>query len=131
LEEVPTPTPTEDQVLIQVYAAGVNFSDILITNGRYNYKPPLPFTPGFEVAGRIVAVGKSVSPWKGKREMILSRCRSIILALLLLYGIHMNQYHCCICEALAFSESRLARTVRHSRMAAGDRFPQDAAQRGD
>jgi len=53
-----------DEVLIRVIAAGVNFPDGLIVQGKYQTKPPLPFTPGSEVAGRIEAVGAEVSAFQ-------------------------------------------------------------------
>jgi NADPH:quinone reductase len=52
----PAPEPG-DGVLIQVRAAGVCFPDLLQTYGRYQDRPPLPFTPGLEVAGTVVADG--------------------------------------------------------------------------
>jgi NADPH2:quinone reductase len=55
------PAPAPGQVVIQVEAAGVNYVDALFVQGRYQIKPPLPFVPGSEVAGRIVAVGDGVS----------------------------------------------------------------------
>src|SRR5580700_6945870 len=60
LEEVPDPQPTEGQVLIDVYAAGLNFPDVLQIAGKYQFQPPFPFTPGAEVAGVVAEVGASV-----------------------------------------------------------------------
>jgi NADPH2:quinone reductase len=51
LREVPEPTPTEGQVLVDVRAAGVNYADVLIREGRYPQPPPLPYVPGSEIAG--------------------------------------------------------------------------------
>ncbi|MCY4222206.1 MAG: NADPH:quinone oxidoreductase family protein [Thiotrichales bacterium] len=61
VEEVPEPRPGPDDVLIQVRACGVNFADALIVQGTYQEKPLLPFTPGLEVAGEIVAMGRNVA----------------------------------------------------------------------
>jgi NADPH:quinone reductase len=61
VEEQADPDPGPSQVVVAVEAAGVNFVDALFIAGRYQIKPPLPFTPGSEVAGRIVAVGSDVS----------------------------------------------------------------------
>ena len=61
LEDVPPPAVAAGEVGIRVHAAGLNFADTLIIAGRYQTKPPLPFSPGFEVAGRIVAVGEGVA----------------------------------------------------------------------
>ncbi len=60
LRELATPIPAAAEVLIEVRAASVNFPDLLMTRGEYQHKPPLPFTPGLEVAGVVVAVGSAV-----------------------------------------------------------------------
>ena len=57
LAEVPTPKPGEGEVLIRNHAAGVNFFDILQIQGKYQWKPAFPFTPGAEIAGVVEAVG--------------------------------------------------------------------------
>jgi len=59
--EVADPTPGPGQVLIDVKAIGCNFPDILIVQGKYQMKPPLPFSPGHEVAGIVLAVGAEVT----------------------------------------------------------------------
>ncbi len=61
VEEVPPPPLGDDGVRIRVRAAGLNFADTLIIAGKYQIKPAPPFTPGFEVAGDVVAVGPAVS----------------------------------------------------------------------
>jgi NADPH2:quinone reductase len=61
LEEVPAKHPGAGQVLIAVTACGVNFLDGLIVQGKYQTRPPLPFSPGAEVAGVIKEVGPGVS----------------------------------------------------------------------
>jgi NADPH:quinone reductase len=58
--EEPDLVPGPDQVVVDVEAAGVNFVDGLIVQGRYQFTPPLPHTPGTEVAGVIATVGKDV-----------------------------------------------------------------------
>lgn len=71
--ELPAPAAGEGQVLVRVRAAGVNFPDNLIIQGRYQLKPAMPFAPGFEVAGEVVAVGAGVAKFKvGDRIMGLS-----------------------------------------------------------
>lgn len=60
LEERPDPAPAPGKVVVAVRAAGVNFVDGLFVQGKYQIKPPLPFTPGGEVAGDVVAVGDGV-----------------------------------------------------------------------
>ena len=59
--ELPDPTPGKGQVVIEVEAAGLNFPDLLMTRGLYQLKPPLPFPPGGEVAGTVVAAGEGRS----------------------------------------------------------------------
>jgi NADPH2:quinone reductase len=60
LAEAPDPQPGPGQVVIDVHAAGVNFPDVLLIQGLYQVKPPLPFSPGVEVAGVVSAVGEGV-----------------------------------------------------------------------
>ncbi len=64
LTEVPEPQPAAGQVLIGVNACGVNFPDTLIIEGKYQVKPPMPFAPGGEVAGRVLSVGEGVTTLK-------------------------------------------------------------------
>jgi NADPH:quinone reductase len=61
VEYTPDPEPGPHQVLVAVEAAGVNYVDALFIEGRYQIKPPLPFTPGSEVAGTVAAVGEGVT----------------------------------------------------------------------
>ncbi|MDI4655434.1 NADPH:quinone oxidoreductase family protein [Xanthobacter autotrophicus] len=55
--DCPDPRATGDGCVVKVAAAGVNFLDTLMIRGRYQVKPPLPFTPGIEVAGTVVEAG--------------------------------------------------------------------------
>ena len=61
LREAPDPIPGPGKVRIQVEAAGVNFADLLARMGLYPDAPPLPVVVGYEVAGKIDAVGEGVS----------------------------------------------------------------------
>jgi NADPH2:quinone reductase len=61
IEDVESPTPGPGEVVISVKASGVNFPDVLIIQNKYQVKPPLPFSPGSEVAGVIKAVGENVT----------------------------------------------------------------------
>ena len=71
VEDRPEPEATEGMVVIDVAAAGVNFVDGLICQGRYQLKPPTPFVPGSEVAGTIAAVGPGVTGWAvGDRVLV-------------------------------------------------------------
>lgn len=62
--EVADPEVGAGQVMVDVRAAGVNFPDLLVTQGRYQFSPPLPFSPGSEVAGVVSAVGEGVTSRK-------------------------------------------------------------------
>lgn len=64
LEEAPVPDLRPGAVRIEVHAIGVNFPDLLVIRNRYQVKPPLPFTPGKEVAGIVTAVGPGVSGFR-------------------------------------------------------------------
>ncbi|WQG59633.1 NADPH:quinone oxidoreductase family protein [Pseudomonas sp. RTB3] len=73
LEEVPNPEAKKNEIVMDVHAAGVNFPDTLIIEGKYQFKPPFPFSPGGESAGVISAVGEKVSHLKvGDRVMALT-----------------------------------------------------------
>jgi len=61
VDEVPSPTPGPNEVLIDVRAAGVNFPDVLMTYGKYQFKADPPFSPGGEAAGVVRAVGSAVT----------------------------------------------------------------------
>ncbi|MBL8286436.1 MAG: NADPH:quinone oxidoreductase family protein [Rubrivivax sp.] len=62
--ELPTPEPKAGEVRIAIKAASLNFPDLLTVKGQYQVKPPLPFVPGSEFAGRIEAVGEGVAHLK-------------------------------------------------------------------
>lgn len=61
VEDVPSLTPQPGQVVVSVRAAGVNFPDTLIIQGKYQFKPEPPFSPGGEAAGIVKAVGEGVT----------------------------------------------------------------------
>jgi NADPH2:quinone reductase len=68
VEDVPSPVAGKGQVVLAVKACGVNFPDTLIIQGKYQFKPELPFSPGGEVAGVVKEVGDGVtSPQRGDR----------------------------------------------------------------
>ena len=71
--EQPTPEPADGEVLVAIEAASLNFPDLLIVQGKYQFKPPLPFVPGAEFAGTVQAVGADVRHVKvGQRVACLS-----------------------------------------------------------
>src|SRR5882724_11176671 len=61
IDELPVPSPGSGEVLIDVRAAGVNFPDVLMTYGKYQFKADPPFIPGGEAAGIVLAVGAAVT----------------------------------------------------------------------
>ena len=67
LEESSVPVPGPGEVVIRVEAAALNYPDILVCRGEYQERPPLPFTPGMEAAGPVVAVGPGVATLPGTR----------------------------------------------------------------
>jgi NADPH2:quinone reductase len=68
--KVDLPQPKPGEVRVRNRAAALNFFDILQIQGKYQIKPPFPFTPGAEIAGEIDAVGEGVSAWqKGDRVL--------------------------------------------------------------
>jgi NADPH:quinone reductase len=62
--ELPTPEPQAGEVRIAIRAASLNFPDLLTVQGKYQFKPPLPFVPGSEYAGTVEAVGAGVTHLK-------------------------------------------------------------------
>ena len=73
VEDVSSPEIKKNEVLLDVHAAGINFPDTLIIEGKYQFKPPFPFSPGGEASGVISAVGEKVSHLKvGDRVMALT-----------------------------------------------------------
>jgi NADPH:quinone reductase len=61
LAEIPDPEPAAGQVLVRVLGAAANFPDVLMCQGSYQVRPPLPFTPGVELCGQVVALGSGVT----------------------------------------------------------------------
>jgi NADPH2:quinone reductase len=73
VEDVPPPVAGPGEVVVSVRAASVNFPDVLIIQNKYQVKPPLPFSPGGELAGVVKSVGAGVTRWKpGDRGMAIT-----------------------------------------------------------
>lgn len=71
IEDQPPPSPGPHEVLVAVKAAAVNFPDLLVIEGKYQFIPPLPFIPGKECAGTVEAVGEGVTALSpGDRVMV-------------------------------------------------------------
>jgi NADPH2:quinone reductase len=64
VEEIPSPKAGPGEAVISVKAASVNFPDVLIIQNKYQFKPPLPFSPGSELAGVVKEVGSGVTAFK-------------------------------------------------------------------
>jgi len=63
-EELPSPRPGPGEAVVTVKAASVNFPDVLIIQNKYQFKAPLPFSPGSELAGVVKEVGAGVTAFK-------------------------------------------------------------------
>lgn len=64
LDEIDLPAPAPGEAQVKIMACAVNFPDILMIQGKYQFAPPLPFAPGGEFAGEVVAVGDGVTDFK-------------------------------------------------------------------
>jgi NADPH:quinone reductase-like Zn-dependent oxidoreductase len=71
LEEVEDPQPGPDEVVVEVEAAALNFFDILLCKGEYQEHPELPFTPGAEVSGTVIAAGDNAHLTTGTRVLAM------------------------------------------------------------
>jgi NADPH2:quinone reductase len=91
IETIASPEPRANEVVIKVKAAGLNFFDTLIIAGKYQYRPDLPFSPGAEVAGTLLKIGKDVqglslgdrvmafTGWGGLREEAVAKAEKVIV----------------------------------------------------
>jgi NADPH2:quinone reductase len=82
VETIPDPEPQAGEILVRVRAAALNFLDTLITRGKYQFKPELPFSPAAEIAGTVEKIGPGVHEfavgqrvcahlgWGGARELV-------------------------------------------------------------
>ena len=70
LEEIDDPVAAENEAVVQIYSASLNFPDGLQIQGKYQFQPPMPFTPGSEVGGIITSVGAGIQGFSvGDRVM--------------------------------------------------------------
>src|SRR3954468_341433 len=69
-EELPSPKAGAGEVVVAVKAASVNFPDVLIIQNKYQFKPPLPFSPGSELAGVVKEVGSGVTAFRPGDKVI-------------------------------------------------------------
>jgi NADPH2:quinone reductase len=70
IDEIDRPEPGNGEVLVRVAAAGLNFPDLLIITGKYQFKPALPFSPGFEIAGTVEKIGAGVTKFSEGQQVI-------------------------------------------------------------
>jgi len=70
VEDIASLVPGPGQVVVKVVAAGVNFPDTLIIQNKYQFKPPLPFSPGGEAAGTVLRVGAGVTGFAPGQKVI-------------------------------------------------------------
>jgi len=90
LEETAEPSPGQDDILVRVTAVGLNFFDTLLLRNQYQMSPPLPFSPGAEIAGIIEGVGANVRDFKlgqrvvayvggnGCREKVVTKAKNAV-----------------------------------------------------
>jgi NADPH:quinone reductase len=90
IENISSPTPGKGQVVVSVKACGVNFPDVLIIQGKYQFKPAMPFSPGSEVSGIVKEVGEGVgivkpgdrviafTGWGGFAEEVVTEAAKLI-----------------------------------------------------
>ena len=90
IDNVPEPMAGPGQAIVRVTAVGLNFADTLMTRGKYQFKPDLPFSPGAEIAGVVEALGSGVSGvtpgmrvmayvnWGGAREKVAVDAAALI-----------------------------------------------------
>ena len=72
LEDLPSPSPGRGQLVIDVKATGVNYADSIMVAGKYQTRPPFPFSPGLETAGIVARCGEGVTRFKpGDRVMAI------------------------------------------------------------
>jgi NADPH2:quinone reductase len=75
VSEIPEPKAGPGALQVEVRAAGCNFFDILITQGKYQIKPAFPFTPGGEIAGVVKAIGAGVEDFAVGDRVLARKAR--------------------------------------------------------
>lgn len=72
-KQMPDPLPAKGEARIAIAACGLNFADLLMQDGTYQERPPLPFIPGMEIAGTVLALGPDTTgPAPGSRVAVLA-----------------------------------------------------------
>ncbi|MGE0044568.1 MAG: NADPH:quinone oxidoreductase family protein [Hyphomonadaceae bacterium] len=73
VQDTATPAPRAGEALVRIRAAGIGFPDLLMTRGAYQHKPDLPFIPGGDMAGEIVALGESADAFDVGDAVVATR----------------------------------------------------------
>lgn len=109
-EDIPAPEPAAGQLRVRNHAAALNFFDILQVQGKYQIKPPFPFTPGAEVAGIVEAIGDGVTEFKpGDRVLSMTHGNAFAEQSVTLAN---NTF--AIPDAMGFSEAAAFPVVYHT-----------------
>ena len=82
--EVPDPVIAPEHVIIELKAASINFPDVLMIQGLYQFQPPLPFIPGGEAAGIVTEVGEGVEGYKVGDKVFAAEWSEVLLKSFLL-----------------------------------------------
>jgi NADPH2:quinone reductase len=124
-EDISTPEPGPGQVRIRNHAAGLNFFDILQVQGKYQIKPPFPFTPGAEVAGIVDEVGSGITEFTpGQRVLAITHGSGMAD-----YTLSRADMTFPIPDGMAFAEAAALPIVYHtSYFALRDRAPVQAGE---
>jgi len=70
IKNIEIPSPDDGEVCIEVHYAGINFADTLMRLGLYQPRPPFPFTPGYEVSGKVLSLGEGVSEFEVGQRVV-------------------------------------------------------------
>lgn len=106
LVERPIPQPGAGQALVRIEAAALGFPDLLMTEGLYQAKPPLPFVPGFEAAGEVVAAGEG-SRWQPGEKVIVATLTGAVQQ----YGVFADGALSALPAAMSFAEGASLRAA--------------------
>lgn len=72
MDEIEVPVPAAGEVRVCLKACALNFPDVLMIQGGYQFKPPLPFAPGMEAAGDVESVGEGVTGVKAGDAVVVT-----------------------------------------------------------
>jgi len=125
VRDAPTPAPGPGEVRVRVRGASINFPDLLMTRGGYQFKPPLPFTPGLDFSGEVDAVGDGVEAFR-RGDLVVGGARTGGFADYIVVpaqGLRPKPAKLSFAEAAAFPAAYLTAyvaLVRRARIEAGD-----------